>query len=287
MIKIGDFQLNVIETGRFGLDGGAMFGVVPKVLWEKTNPPDSKNRIPMALRTLLIRGKGRAILVDTGIGENWDPSLAERYAIDHRDHRLETSLADVGVRAHEITDVILTHLHFDHVGGCTRLNGKGEVELTFPKARYWVHEKNLSHAHAPSEKDRASFLKNTIEPVVNSPQLKVSKGDEEIASGVRLWITHGHTPGQQLVQVHGDGRTVLFCGDTIPTSSHIPIPYVMAYDVEPMRTIDEKRDILDKAAKENWILVFSHDPMVRAATVRNVDGRYQREKFSSLGLSGL
>lgn len=273
-MQLGDYRIDFLDTGSFRLDGGAMFGVVPKVLWEKTNPSDSKNRIDMALRAMLVRGHGKSIIIDTGIGHKWSDSLADRYAIDHSRSTLDKALAAIDVTRDSITDVVITHLHFDHVGGATRVGEGGKFEMNFPKARYWVHEKNLSHAHAPSDKDRASFMEHTIDPVAKSSQLKVSKGNDELAPGVTLWITHGHTPGQQLLKVTSGGETIFFCGDTIPTSSHVPLPYVMAFDIEPLKTIEEKREILLKAVAENWTLAFCHDPKIALAKVRFSDGKY-------------
>lgn len=273
-MRIGDYQIDFLDTGSFKLDGGAMFGVVPKVLWERTNPADAKNRIDMALRVMLIRGRDRCILVDTGIGHKWNDTLIERYAIDHSRSTMAKAFDKVGVKLSDVTDVIVTHLHFDHVGGATSYDEKGRAVPTFPWAKIWVNEKNLTQFHAPSEKDRASFIEHTVKPVVEGQQLKVSKGNDEISAGVSLWITDGHTPGQQLVKVSSGGETLLFCGDTIPTTSHVPLPYVMAFDVEPMKTLEEKRVILTEAVKENWKLAFCHDPKHAVASVKEQDGRF-------------
>jgi len=275
-VRVGAYEVNTIETGRFRLDGGAMFGVVPKVLWERTNPADDKNRISMALRSLLIRGNGRTILVDCGAGEKWSPKQIEMYAIDHSQNDMDRSLAKFGVSREDVTDVVLTHLHFDHVGGATRYNEKREVVLSFPNADYLVQEENLSHAHAPSEKDRASFIESTIEPLQSSRRIKLLKGDRDLIPGVQIVVTHGHTPGQNLVKVSGDKKTILFCGDTIPTASHIPVPYVMGFDLYPMTTIEEKKKLLKEAVEENWTLVWAHDPDTAACTVQCKDGRYSR-----------
>ncbi len=275
-MRLGTFQVNAVETGRFRLDGGAMFGVVPKVLWEKTNPADEKNRITMALRSLLIRGEGRTILVDCGAGTKWSDKLIDIYAIDHSQYDIDTSLAALGIHRDQVTDVVLTHLHFDHVGGATRYNEQREVVLSFPNATYYVQEENLSHAHAPSEKDRASFIDSTIAPLQQSGRIKSLKGDSEIVPGVKILVNHGHTPGQNLVTVTGDNKTVLFCGDTIPTASHIPVPYVMGFDLYPMTTIQEKKKLLQKAVEEDWILCFAHDPVTAACTVRLFDGKFSR-----------
>lgn len=266
MRKLGAYELHAIEGGEFRLDGGAMFGVVPKVLWERSNPADEKNRIRMNVRSLLIVGNGRKILVDSGLGHTWNTRQIEMFAIDYSRFELLRSLQAVGVSPEEITDVVISHLHFDHVGGA----------IAFPAATYWVQKANLSHAHAPTEKDRASFLKEIIDPFFASGRVKVIDGNVEIAPGISTWVTHGHTPGQNLVKVTDGRETVLCCGDTIPTSSHIPIPWVMAYDLHPMTTMEEKRVILKHAAAENWTLFWVHDPFHPAHTITEKDGRYQK-----------
>jgi len=275
-MQFGEYEVTTIETGEFRLDGGAMFGVVPKVLWERTNPPDEKNRIAMALRSLLIRGKGKVILVDTGIGHKWSDSARDRYGIDHSRHELMKELEKCAVKPEEVTDVILTHLHFDHVGGSTGLGKDGKPGLAFPHATYYIQEENLTHAHAPTERDRASFLQETILPLQQSGKLRAVQGNFAFAPGISAWVTHGHTPGHQLVKLTSGGKTVLFCGDTIPTSSHIPIPYIAAFDLEPLKVIEEKKMILDAAVKENWVLVFAHDPTVAACTVTQAEGKVVR-----------
>ncbi len=275
-MKLGSLEVSTIETGRFRLDGGSMFGVVPKVLWEKTNPSDDKNRITMALRCLLIRGSGRTILVDCGAGTKWNDKQIDMYAIDHSQYEMDKSLASVGVKREDVTDVILTHLHFDHVGGATRFDENKNVILSFPRANFLVQEENVAHAHAPTEKDRASFIESTIEPLRASGHMKLLKGDTELIPGVKIIVTHGHTPGQNLVHVSGEEKNILFCGDTIPTASHIPVPYVMGFDLYPMTTIEEKKKLLKQAVEEGWILSWAHDPTTAACTVQYKDGRYSR-----------
>ncbi len=280
-MKIGEFEVRSFDTGRFRLDGGAMFGVVPKVLWEKSNPADPKNRIEMALRGLVIRGMNRVILVDPGIGEKWDAKQAEMFAIDHSRFSLDTALKAHKLRREDVTDVVVSHLHFDHVGGCTRLVS-GKTELNFPNATYYVHGRNAEHAHAPTPKDKASFLDQNIKPLLDSGKLKTVGDDHEFAPGIKAWITDGHTPGQLLVKITGPEGTILFCGDTIPTASHIPEAWVMAYDLHPMATMAEKRKILEKAAAGDWILAWVHDPFRSASRVKRDGGRIVRGEDVSL-----
>ncbi len=266
-MKIGKYEIHAIETGRFKLDGGAMFGIVPKTIWDKLNPPDDRNRIELALRTLLIIGDGRKILVDTGIGKKWEEKYIDIYGIDHTKYTLEDSLEKFGLKTSDITDVILTHLHFDHVGGATKLKD-GILKPTFENATYYIQKRNLDLAMNPNEKDRASYLPENFMPLIEFNQLEVVDGEFEIFDGIELIISDGHTFGQQLVKVSDGEKTIVYCSDLIPTSSHIPIPYVMAYDLQPLVTMEEKKKLLKKAVEENWILFFEHDPYADCATVK-------------------
>jgi glyoxylase-like metal-dependent hydrolase (beta-lactamase superfamily II) len=264
--KIGPYSLELLETGEFALDGGAMFGVVPKNIWQKTNPADDKNRITMALRVLVVRSKDRHILVDTGIGTKWDEKYQKIYRINHENNTLEKSLASAGIKTADITDVILTHLHFDHAGGCTCKKG-GEIKPAFPNATHYIQKEQWDWAFHPTEKDRASFLKENFEPLM-SVKLELLSGEAELFPGISILISHGHTPSMQLVKISDGKETLLYCADLIPTSAHIPIPYLMSYDNMPLVLMDEKRHILDQAVRENWILCFEHDPLIGAATVK-------------------
>jgi glyoxylase-like metal-dependent hydrolase (beta-lactamase superfamily II) len=277
-MRIGEWDVRSFDTGRFRLDGGAMFGVVPRVLWEKSNPPDDKNRIEMALRGLVLRGKNRVMLVDPGIGEKWDAKQTDMFAIDHSKQSLASALSAHGLKREDVTDVIVSHLHFDHVGGCTRFGKDGRPELTFPNATYYAGEGNLIHAHAPTPKDKASFIDTCIKPLLASERLQPVGKNHEFAPGVTAWVTEGHTPGQLLVKIQAEGKTIFFCGDTIPTVSHIPLAWVMAYDLYPMTTIEEKKRILKCAADEGWALAFVHDPKTAACTVRWDGDRVVRDK---------
>lgn len=281
-MQFGDYEVTSVDSGRFKLDGGAMFGVVPKVLWERTNPADDRNRIDLALRCMLIRGHGKTVLVDCGIGEKWSEKQIDIYAIDHSRHEMNAALGLRDVKPEEVTDVIVSHLHFDHVGGATRLDKAGKAQLVFPNAQVHVHRANLSHAHAPSEKDRASFIDLTIRPLEESGKLTFHDDAVELAPGLTTVVTNGHTPGQQLVRVTSGGKTILFCGDTIPTASHVPVPYVMGYDLYPVTTIEEKKKILPQAFEENWTLFWVHDPLVAASKIQFTDGKFSRGETVNL-----
>lgn len=266
-MKIGSYQVHTLETGKFALDGGAMFGVVPKVLWSKQIAVDNRNRIDMRLRCLLLQGEGKNILVDCGMGTKWSVKLADIYKLDHSTLNLEKSLQEHGLTVEDITDVLLTHLHFDHAGGSTTKTDQDKLIPTFPKATYYIQKENLEWAKNPKEKDRASYLKEDWEPLQEAGVLKVVNGEKEFLSGIRIKRFYGHTRGIQLPLLD-DGKTKLFfCGDVIPTSVHLGIPWVMAYDNFPLLTIEEKKAILSQAAKENWILVFEHCPHVGASFI--------------------
>lgn len=264
---IGDYQVSTLETGRFALDGGAMFGVVPKVIWQKKHPADELNRIDLALRVVLLQGQGRVILIDTGIGDKFPEKQAQMYGIDLSQSNLISSLAQAGLSPSDVTDVILTHLHFDHAGGATCLR-EGQLAPTFPQARYWVQRENWDWALNPSEKDRASYLSENFLPLQASGQLHLLEGPGDILPGIRARISQGHTTGQQLIEIHAETETAIYCADIIPTASHIAVPFVMGYDLRPLQTIEEKKAILADALAQNWILIFEHDPAIAACRVQ-------------------
>jgi glyoxylase-like metal-dependent hydrolase (beta-lactamase superfamily II) len=274
-MQIGNYDVNLVEAGRFRLDGGAMFGVVPKVLWEKKSPADENNRIRMSTNLLLLQGEGKRILIDTGIGYKSDEKFAKIFAIDYSEFDLNRSLKNLGVQQDEITDVILTHLHFDHTGGATKINNNGRTVPTFAKAKYYVQRNHLEWAKNPLEKDRASFLKENFQPLEEAGQLIVLEGARELFPGIELILVDGHTRAQQLVLIHGEERNLLFAGDLVPTVHHLPVPWVMGYDNEPIKTIQEKKEVLKRAVQQNWLLFFEHDPDTRCATVQKGAKNYE------------
>lgn len=269
-MRIGKYEIHPVETGRFALDGGAMFGVVPKPLWEKTNPPDEKNRVTLAARALLLRGDGRTVLIDTGNGGKLNEKLRSIYRIEPDGSDLLSSLARFGIAPGDVTDVILTHLHFDHAGGATHLVD-GEAVPTFPRARYYVQEEHWRAAQVPTERDRASFFPDDFIPLKKRGVLEFTAGEAEIIPGVSVRLVHGHTAALQCPLIR-DGRTTLFyCADLVPTTSHILLPWIMAYDLRPLVTLEEKRRILAQAAAEDWTLFFEHDPNLAAAHLQRTD----------------
>ncbi|MCX8011397.1 MAG: MBL fold metallo-hydrolase, partial [Ignavibacteria bacterium] len=239
-MRLGQFEIYPVETGKFALDGGAMFGVVPKVFWERTNPPDEKNRISLALRPLLIKTHKRIILVDTGIGDKNDDKFKSIYGVNPNNVGLQTSLSKLGFSLEDVSDVVITHLHFDHCGGSTIIKD-GKVVPTFPNAKYYIQNEHLEWALNPSEKDKASFLKENFMPIKEFNQLEILEGNFKLDEGIEIILSDGHTPAQQHLKLTSENKTLFYCGDMIPTSSHIPFPYVMGYDLYPLITIEEKK----------------------------------------------
>lgn len=276
-MKLGKYTVRLLDAGRFGLDGGAMFGVVPKPLWSRAyHPGDEVNRIPMATRLLLIEWDDRRLLVDTGNGTKLTPKLQEIYALDTTYPPLTGLLAEAGVSTGTITDVVLTHLHFDHAGGATTLEGSTALP-TFPNARYYVQADQLAWARNPTEKDRASFMPENYEPLVEAGSLDLVEGSVYLTSELSLHPLFGHTQAMQVLLLQTDDGTLFYPADLLPTHAHIPIPYVMGYDNYPLTTIAEKKKWLERAAREEWIVIFEHDAFVAAGTIAHT------EKGFSLG----
>ncbi|NQV50994.1 MAG: MBL fold metallo-hydrolase [Candidatus Marinimicrobia bacterium] len=266
-MKIGSYKLTSLVTSTFALDGGAMFGVVPKTMWSKHADVDNFNRIQMVTRTLLLESDDRKILIDTGNGDKWNARQREIFNIQVEPYMLPQSLAAHGLNVEDITDVICTHLHFDHVGGNTKLEN-GKIVPVFPNASYWVQEENWKLANQPSEKDRASYLSENWAVLAENQMLKILKSERELFNDIKLEVIHGHTSGQQLPSISDGNRTLLYGGDLFPMQAHIPIPWVMAYDNEPVRSIAEKKRILPTLLEKDAIIFFEHDPHITACRLR-------------------
>lgn len=280
-------QLHVVETGRFKLDGGAMFGVVPKTIWSKTNPSDNENRIDMAMRCLLITEGNRVMLVDNGLGTKYDAKFAQLYDLDDQTTNLEASLKQLGLAKNDITDLVLTHLHFDHCGGTTHINkATGKVEMAFPNADIWVQRSHLQWALKPNAREKASFFPDNVQPIAASPRLRQLDGPTTIMPGVELMVVNGHTDGMQLPLISYKGKKILYAADLFPTAGHIPLPYVMAYDTRPLLTLQEREELMPTIAKEQWVLFYEHDPINQCGTITQDDkGRYKSaEVFALAGL---
>ncbi len=262
--SVGNIRIHAIEAGLQRLDGGAMFGVVPKPLWEKRIPADGRNRIPLGLRCLLVEAPSALVLVDTGIGNKEDDRFREIYGVenDGAPTRLEDGIRAAGFQPSDVDIVLLTHLHFDHAGGATRVRDDGEVVPAFPGARYVVQKEELAFSAIRNERIRASYLPPNILPVEEAGLWSLLDGDVEVTEGVRVIRTPGHTPHHQSVVIDSDGARACFLADVCPTAAHIPLPWIMGYDLEPLVTLESKRRLWQQARDEEWLLIFEHDPRI-------------------------
>ena len=288
-------QLYSINTGFFKLDGGAMFGVVPKSIWNKVNPADENNLCSWALRCLLIEDGNRLILVDNGNGDKQDAKFFSHYHL-HGDNTLDKSLAKYGFHRDDITDVILTHLHFDHCGGTIRRDGDRLVP-NFKNATVWSNEEHWQWATHPNDREKASFLKENILPIQENGQLKFipipnrenplrQLASANFTDSISIRIADGHTRAMMLPQIQYKDRTIIFMADLLPSQGHIPLPYVMGYDMFPMTTLDEKKTFLEEAVDNNYILFFEHDPKVECCTLQRTDKGIRPKDFFSLDSLG-
>ena len=261
-------ELYVVNTGFFKLDGGAMFGVVPKTLWSRTNPADENNLCTWAMRSLLAIEGDRAILIDNGIGDKQDAKFFSHYYL-HGDDSLEKSLRKIGLSSHQITDNFLTHLHFDHCGGGVKYGSHGQYEMTFPWSTYLSNQEHWKWATEPNPREKASFLKENIFPMQELGQLRfLDLEKKRFLPGFDFITVDGHTDKQMLPKIQYKGHTLVFVADLLPSVGHIPLPYVMGYDTRPLVTMDEKAAFLKEAARENYVLFLEHDPQNECCTVK-------------------
>jgi len=272
---IGDIEVRFLDGGTFRLDGGAMFGVVPKVFWEKKAAADERNRVLMRANSLLVRASGKTIVVETGNGTKWDAKQRGIYAVQDGDPLVD-SLARLGVHRRDVDLVINTHLHFDHAGGNTRIED-GRTVPTFPRARYLVQRGELEHAATPTERDRASYFAENFQPVTDAGLWELADGDQEILPGISVARIPGHNADIQTVLLTDGGKTLAFVADLLPTRHHIPLPWIMAYDLYPMQSLETKRAWLPRMVNGNWIVVFGHDPEIAAATLHDRGGKIEIE----------
>ena len=287
-LTIGDYSVFAIPTGLFALDGGAMFGTVPKALWQKTNPADSLNRIQMEARALLLKSKDRNILIDTGngtdfvakYGENAGAKFSEMYGVDEYGNSLTKSLASHGLKTSDITDVILTHLHFDHAGGATKA-AHGKIVPTFENATYHLQKTNYETALHPNIREKASYLPANFKPLFDAGVVKLIDGPQKnYLPNISLFVSNGHTVGHQAVIIEDANCQLIYCGDVIPTSTHIRSAWIMGYDLEPLKIIQEKTALLKLTEGKNAYLFFEHDPYCDIASVeKNNDDFKAHERF--------
>lgn len=264
-------KLHTIDTGFFKLDGGAMFGVVPKSMWQKLNAPDENNMCTWAMRCLLIEDGNKLILIDNGIGNKQDDKFFGHYFL-HGDTNLDQSLKAAGFSKDDITDVFLTHLHFDHCGGSIEWNkDKTGFIPAFKNAHFWSNANHWEWATKPNAREKASFLKENILPIQESGQLKLTEDGAEPFAGVKVKYMNGHTDGMMLPYINYKGKTVVFMADLLPSVGHIPLPYVMAYDTRPLLTLSEKAAFLNEAAEKEYILFFEHDPINQCCTLQQTE----------------
>ncbi len=253
------YTLDTLSDGRFRLDGGAMFGVVPKVLWEKGDPADGDNRILLGLNCLLVRTDAFTLLIDSGVGDKEGDRFADQFALE-RENDLFDALAELSLAPEDVTHLVNTHLHFDHCGGNTRLDAQGQAAPSFPRARYAVQQREWADATRPHERSRASYLARNFAPIEEAGLLDRVDGEVEYLPGVTLLPTPGHTLGHQSLLIDlPDGRRLFYPADLIPTSSHLPLPWIMSYDLEPLRTLETKRSIMERAREEEWLWYFEHE----------------------------
>jgi len=273
-------NLYTIDTGFFKLDGGAMFGVVPKTIWNKTNPADDNNLCSWAMRCLLAEDEGRLILIDTGIGNKQDERFFSHYYL-HGDASLDRSLAALGFHRDDITDVFLTHLHFDHVGGAV-VRDNEKLVPAFKNATYWSNKQHWDWAVNPNEREKASFLKENILPIQESGQLKFISAEDGVkfSSNIQVRFVYGHTDAMMLPLINYKGKQILYMADLLPSVGHIPLPYVMAYDMFPLKTLTEKKVLLNEAVENNYILFMEHDPVNECCTLQQTEkGARLKETF--------
>jgi glyoxylase-like metal-dependent hydrolase (beta-lactamase superfamily II) len=288
--QLGRFRVHALQAGGQKLDGGAMFGVVPKPLWQKRIEPDERNRIPLGMRCLLIEHDDGLVLIDAGAGNKENAKFHDIYALENSGAlnaegvvrtNLEDAIAAVGHRVSDVKLVINTHLHFDHAGGDTYIDAAGKVRASFPNARYVVQKGEHHWATHTNERTAASYFERNWEPIREAGRFDLIEGEREIVPGISVIMSPGHVPFHQSVLIDGGSEMACFLGDVCPTSAHLPLPWIMGYDVEPMRTMESKRGLLRRAESEGWLLVFEHDAAVAWGHVRHDGKSYVLEQHSN------
>jgi glyoxylase-like metal-dependent hydrolase (beta-lactamase superfamily II) len=270
MKRLGSVQARLLTVSKFALDGGAMFGIVPRPVWEREYQPDEKGRIKLVSRSLVLRfeDQGRIAIVDSGMGKAWSDKDSRRYCIDLSAPSIADALMSIGISTDEVTDAVMTHLHFDHAGGWTERNSDGKSTPVFANARHHVQKKQWDWAKKPSVRDKGSFFFESFKCIADAGLLNLLDGSFEVLPGLDVIALNGHTPGFQIPVVSGAGKKIAFLADLVPTSAHAKSAWIMAYDLFPLETIEEKKLILSRAADEDWVVALEHDPNIEAATVK-------------------
>jgi glyoxylase-like metal-dependent hydrolase (beta-lactamase superfamily II) len=270
---LGDYRVEIVPDAEFRLDGGAMFGVVPRALWSRESPPDAENRVRLNANCLFIEAGGERVIVETGVGDKWSAKQSAMYAVERERPLGESVKAITGCDAEEITVVVNTHLHFDHAGGNTKLDGQGSAVPTFPNARYLVSRDEFEHAESPHERDRASYLAENWRPLRESGQLELKDAAYEVVPGLRMECVPGHSRTMQCVRLERGGQTLFGFADLVPTRAHVPPAWVMGYDLYPVETLEAKKRLLPQAAREGWLCLFYHDADAPLCRVVEEEGK--------------
>ena len=281
-MQLGDYRVEIVPDTEFWLDGGAMFGVVPRTLWSQSCPPDEQNRVRLNMNCLFIEAGRERIIIETGIGDKWSAKQEAMYGITRRRSLAESVEAIAGFSVEEITIVVNTHLHFDHAGGNTTRNASGDIVPTFPNARYFVSQDEHEHAEAPHERDRASYLPENWRPLRESNQLELKPTDYEVVAGLRMENIAGHSRTMQCARLERGGETVFSFADLVPTRAHVPPAWIMGYDLYPVETLEAKKRLLPQAARENWLCFFYHDPDEPLCRVVEVEGKLKTIPYSQV-----
>jgi glyoxylase-like metal-dependent hydrolase (beta-lactamase superfamily II) len=273
IVQFGEYRVEVVPDAEFHLDGGAMFGVVPRSLWSRVCPPDEQNRIRMNMNCLFVETPTERILIETGIGDKWPANRAAMYGIERRRTLRESVRALTGYAPEEITIVVNTHLHFDHAGGNTTLDTEGKAVPTFPNARYFVSQDEYRHAGSPHERDRASYLPENWKPLEESGQLELKPSNYEVVAGLHMETVTGHSQTMQCVRLERAGRTLYSFADLVPMRAHVPYAWIMGYDLYPVETLDAKKRLLPQAARDGWLCLFYHDPDAPLCRIVEAEGK--------------
>jgi len=281
-MQIGDYRVEIVPDTEFRLDGGAMFGVVPRSLWSQSCPPDEHNRVRLNMNCLFIEAGRERIIIETGIGDKWSAKQTAMYGITRRRSLGDSIKAITNFSPEEITIVVNTHLHFDHAGGNTTRNASGDIVPTFPNARYFVSQDEHAHAESPHERDRASYLPENWRPVHESGQLELKPADYEVVAGLRMETVAGHSRTMQCARLERGGETLFSFADLVPTRAHVPLAWIMGYDLYPVETLEAKRRLLPQAARENWLCFFYHDPDEPLCRVVEVEGKLKTIPYSQV-----